>query len=94
VALWLILLVGAFFAIRWLVDLPVVHLVSDYFIRLHQNALGVFQYYFPPDDATAPTQLDALWSQILDGSLIVIGVWLFVDWVSQLGRTFSLIYKR
>lgn len=94
VALWLILLVGAFFAIRWLVALPVVHLVSDYFMRLQKNILGVYQFYFPPDDATTPKQLDALRSQILDGSLILIGVWLFVDWISQLGRTLGLIFKK
>lgn len=94
VALWLILLVGAFFAIRWLVALPVVHLISDYFMRLHKNALGVYQFYFPPDDAATPKQLDALRSQILDGSLIIIGAWLFVDWVSQLGRTLGLIFKK
>ncbi|MCC6568516.1 MAG: alpha/beta hydrolase [Anaerolineales bacterium] len=94
VALWLFLLIGAFFAIRWLIALPVVHLVSDYFERLYRNALGVFQFYFPPEDATRPQQLDALWSQILDGSLVMIGVWLFVDWISQLGRTFGLIVKK
>lgn len=94
VALWLILLVAAFFSIRWLIDTPIVHLVSDYFIRLHKNALDVFRFYFPSNGSTTPKQLDALWSQILDGSLILIGIWLFVDWMSQLGRTFGLIVKK
>ncbi|HMR99413.1 MAG TPA: alpha/beta hydrolase [Anaerolineales bacterium] len=94
VALWLFLLVGAFFAIRWLMVQPVIHLVSDYFIRLHKNALDVFRFYFPSNDSATPKQLNALWSQILDGSLILIGIWLFVDWISQLGRTFGLIVKK
>ena len=89
--LWVLILVGAIFAGIWLVNTPVFHLVVDYFQRFQENASKIYQHYFPPSDSKTPPELDLLWSQILDGALLLIGAWLVYDWVAQLIRSARLM---
>lgn len=91
--LWVAILVGVLFAGKWLVGAPVFDLVSDYFIRLQKNALLIYRHYFPPGDSTTPSELAELWSQMLDGTLILIGVWVVYDWFAQMVRAIRLITK-
>lgn len=91
---WVLILAGAVVAGRWLISTRLFQLVVDYFTRLQLNAFGVYQHYFPPEASTAPEQFGALWSQLLDGALILIGVWLVYDWLGQLRRAVGIALRK
>lgn len=91
---WVLILAGAFLAGRWLIGTSLFRLVSDYFMRLEANAFAVYRYYFPPGDSAAPQQLGALWSQLLEGALILIGVGLVYDWFGQLRRAVGIALRK
>ncbi|WKZ46392.1 MAG: hypothetical protein QY306_11310 [Anaerolineales bacterium] len=90
---WVAILIVSFFAARWLLGASPFHLVSDYFVRLQENAVGVYEHYFPPGDSTTPPELSRLWSQLLDGALLLIGAWMVYDWFAQMVRAIRLMTK-
>ncbi len=91
---WILILIVAVAVARLLIGAPLLLQIADYFDRLKTNILELCQHYFPGGGPTIPAEVGALWSQILDGALILIGVWLVYDWLAQLRRAASIARRK
>ncbi|MFN8462743.1 MAG: hypothetical protein U0X93_13370 [Anaerolineales bacterium] len=91
---WVLIVAIAVVATRWLIGTSLFLLVADYFARFKTNVLDLYELYFSSKSPTIPAELGALWSQILDGALILIGVWLVYDWLGQLRRAVSIARRK
>lgn len=89
--LWLLILVGGALTIYGLATSRVLDPLAQYFSALNDSARAVYQSFVPQQpNGQGFTLLSGLWSQILDGLLAILVVWIVVDWVGQFRRILDL----
>lgn len=97
VAVWVVFLLiisGVLLLSRWLATTTMFDPIIGFLVALKDNALVVYQYYNPLEDATAPGELGKLWDQILTGSLYLIGFWMVADWLGQMRRAVGIALRK
>jgi len=94
---WILITAFVGFGGYWLVTSGKMDFIFNYFTTLINSGLAVFNIYNPQETNEPSLANRALinnfWRQILDGSLVVLAIWIVIDWVSQLGRAITIRRK-